>query len=261
VVIAGFLMGLASVIDIGPGVAFSVGFALYILLYLRSIRMLLLFGLGALPPLALHCLVQYTLWGSVLPVQMLKGTATKDYAGSYWDAKLAPDCWRIPRSYYWLLTLFSGRGLFVLSPILLVGSAALAGDIGRSVRRAQQTPGWRGAVKAAGAAAAPGYAACSVLFGIIFYLVYTSFLTPTNFNGSCFGMRYYVGFMPILAFYAARGYARWQDSERFRRMFFVLGIASLMFALIGMQRPWQLMENISNPAVRVVMTVLRGFRQ
>jgi hypothetical protein len=82
---------------------------------------------------------------------------------------------------------------------------------------------------------------------------------PTNFNGSCYGMRYYIGFMPVLAFYAARGYARWRGEERFQRQFWALAVASMLFALIGMQEPWQLMENNSNPAVQVLMSLLRGF--
>ncbi|MDP6107779.1 MAG: hypothetical protein QGI33_05015 [Candidatus Brocadiia bacterium] len=254
---AGCLMGLASVVDIGPGVAFSMGFGLYILLYLRSWRTLVLFGLGSIPPLALHCVVQYGIWGSVLPVQMMGGT--KDYAGSYWANKLPPDTWRVSRSYYWLLTLASGRGLFVLSPVLLVGMAALVDDVRRSLRAGRTGDGWRGILKARGPGAAPGYVALSVLFGVTFLVLYTSFAAPTNFNGSCFGMRYYIGFMPLLAFYAAHGYVRWRGSAKFRRIFYVLGIASVFFALVGMQEPWMLMENNANPAARVLMALLRGF--
>ncbi|MDP6439230.1 MAG: hypothetical protein QGH74_06330 [Candidatus Brocadiia bacterium] len=256
---AGFLMGLASVVDIGPGVAFAMGFGLYILLYLRSWRTLVLFGLGSIPPLALHCIVHYSIWGSVLPVQMMKRAGTRDYAGSYWQNMLPPDTWQIPRSYYWLLTLASGRGLFVLSPILLVGMAALVEDVRRSLRAGRTGEAWRGIFKARGPAAAPGYVALSVLFGVTFLILYTSFAAPTNFNGSCFGMRYYIGFMPLLAFYAARGYVRWCGSAKFRRVFYVLGIVSVFFALVGMQEPWMLMENNANPAVRVLMALLRGF--
>lgn len=253
---AGVLMGLASVIDIGPGVVFSVGFALYIVLYLRSWRTLALFGAGAVPALALHCIVQYRLWGTVLPVQLISGT--KDYPGSYWANKLPPDCWRIPRHYYWLLTLVSARGLFVLSPILIIGAAALTDDIRLSLRAARRGEGWRGLVRTGGPVAAPGYAALTALFGMVSYVLYTSFKAPTNFNGSCFGMRYYVGFMPILAFYAARAYVRWGDRPGFRKWFLALGAASVAFALIGMQQPWVLMEANSSPAVRALM-LMRGF--
>jgi len=243
---AGFLMGLAAVIDIGPGVAFSIGFGLYIILYLRSWRTLLVFGLWSIGPLAAHCIVQYMTFNSILPVQLIGGT--KDYAGSYWSHKVGPDTWQIPRTYYWLLTFFSARGLFILSPILLVGAAALARDIRHGLRL-------RGADRAQ---AGRGYVALAVLFGILFLFVYYSFMAPTNFCGSCFGFRWYIGFTPLLAFYAARGYAWCRATPGRRKVFYMLGVISVVYALIGMQSPWLLMENNPLPPVRMLM-LLRGF--
>lgn len=257
VLLAGFLMGLASVIDIGPGVAFVIAIGLYMVLRRRSWRALLLFALGSIPPLAVHCAVQYGIWGTVLPVQMIG--ATRSFPGNYWSHPGPPDSWHLSRSYYWLLTLMSGRGLLVLSPILLVGVAALADDVARSLRQGRTGPGWLGLAKAGGAAASEGYAALSVLFAIVFLVLYTSFSAPTNFNGSCYGMRYYIGFMPVLAFYAARGFVRWKDSKRFRVRFYALGLISMFFALAGMEHPWLLMENNLNPVVQVLMLALRGF--
>ena len=89
-------------------------------------------------------------------------------------------------------------------------------------------------------------------------MVYTGFLAPTNFNGSCFGMRYYVGFAPVLAWYAVRGWERWRGRPRFRRVFYALGLISLAFALTGMQQPWLLMENNPHPFVRGVVMLLGG---
>jgi hypothetical protein len=244
---AGFLMGLAAVVDIGPGFIFSIAFALYIALFLHSWRGLLLFGLGSLPPLGLHCLVQYETFGTILPVQMLAGT--KDYPGSYWHAPLEPDSWVIPRSRYWVLTLFSMRGLLVVSPILLVGAAGLIGTIRRAIRAA-------GAPEAD--AAGPAYAAVTVLFGVVFLVIYYSFVAEANFCGSCFGMRWYIGFTPLLSFYAASEYAQWRQSARFRAIFYMLGLVSLGYALIGMQQPWLLMEANPHPAVQC-LRVLRGF--
>jgi hypothetical protein len=243
---AGFLMGLAAVVDIGTGVAFAIGFGLYIIFYLRSLRTLIVFGFWSIGPLATHCIVQYMTFHSILPVQLIRGT--KDYAGSYWSHKVGPDTWQIPRSYYWLLTLFSARGLFVLSPILLVGAAALAGDVRQGLRL------W-GADRAQ---AGRGYVALAVLFGILFLFVYYAFKAPTNFCGSCFGFRWYIGFTPLLAFYAARGYVWCRAKPGRRKVFHVLGAISVIYALIGMQAPWLLMESNPLPPVRVLM-LLRGF--
>jgi len=239
--LAGFLMGLAAVVDIGPGFIFSVAFGLYVLCYLRSWRVLLWFVLASVPPLALHCAVQYETFGTILPVQMLGGVM--DYEGSYWHAPIGPDAWEIPRYKYWLLTLFSARGLFVLSPILLVGAAGLA----RAVREAARPQ-----------RAGHGYVALTVLFGMAFLFVYYSFIAGTSFGGACFGMRWYIGFVPLLSFYAARDYGASRGSHRFRSVFYLLGVISVMYALVGMQHPWLLMENNPHPAVQALM-LLRGF--
>ena len=244
---AGFLMGLAAVTDIGPGFVFSIAFALYILFYLRSWRTLFLFGMWSVGPLAVHCAVQYRTFGSILPVQLIAGM--KDYPGSYWHHTVGPDTWRVPRSYYWALTLFSGRGLFTLSPILLVGASGLARDIARCARA-----GARDRTEAG-----RGYVALTVLFGIGFLFGYYCFMAGTNFGGSCYGFRWYIGFSPLLAFYAARSYPRLRESAAARTVFYVLGLVSLMYALIGMQHPWLLMENNPHPAVQFLMVALRGF--
>ena len=236
---AGFMMGLAAVTDIGHGFIFSICFALYILVRMRSWRTLLFYAVGGVLPLAVHCAVQYPLWHSILPVQMLPGVG--DYPHSYWVRPAAPDSWHVARSRYWLLTLFSMRGLFTLSPVLLVGAAAMAHDIGRL--RTED----RGRA----------LAALSVLGGMLFLVGYYSFRAGTNFGGSCFGFRWYIGFTPLLAFYSARGYAMWRERARFRTIFYALAAVSLMYAAIGMRHPWLLMEANGHPAVQV-LRALRG---
>ncbi len=251
---AGFLMGLSAAVDVGHGVMFALAFGLYLLFYVRSWRALFCFGLGSIPPLAVHCAVQYSIWGSILPVQMMGGT--KDYPLSYWHVMFGPDAWCIPRSYYWLLTLFSTRGLFVLSPILLVGVACLVGGAARAMRG-----GRADAAAASGAEDGEegrGYAALTVLFGVVLLCGYFSFVAATNFGGWCFGFRYYVGFAPLLAFYAARAYEEHRDDLRFRVVFYVLGLISLTYALMGARYTWDRMESIAHPAVRI-LRVLRGF--
>ena len=255
---AGFMMGLATVVDCGHGFAFSIAFGVYALLYLRSPRALVFYALGSVPPLAAHCIVQYSIWGSVLPVQMIEGT--KDYQGSYWRYAGPPDSWRIRRSYYWLLTLFSARGLFILSPVLLIGAAALARDVQKFFKPSVE-PAEAGGTSAAQRSGqlGRGWAAICLLGGIAFLFVYHWFMAPTNFCGSCFGFRWFIGFTPLLAFYAARGYMQWKDNPRFRRFFYALGLISVTYALIGMRGPWMLMEGNPHPAVRFLVLLLRGF--
>ncbi|MGD2174524.1 MAG: hypothetical protein PVJ27_03900, partial [Candidatus Brocadiaceae bacterium] len=244
---AGLLTGLAAVVDVGHGFIFGIAFGLYIVFYLRSFSSLVWFGIGSIPPLALHCIVQYRIWGSILPVQMIPGT--RDYALSYWRCRMGADAWDIPRTYYWLLTLFSTRGLFVLSPVLLLGAAGIVGE----VREACGSSGPEEAPEAA-----PAFPALTVTFAVAFLFVYYSFLANTNFCGACFGFRWYIGFTPLLAFYAVRCYARNRGRTWVRRAFYVLGLISLMYALIGMQDQWTLMEMNPHPAVQA-LRLLRGF--
>lgn len=252
---AGALMGLAAVVDIGHGFIFAVAFGLYLLLYQRSWRAALAYGLGAAPLLLLHSIVQFSIWGSILPVQMLEGT--KDYALSYWRQPSGPDAWRIPRSRYWFLTLFSMRGLFTLSPVLLFGLAGLLGDLAEAWRAEEGMPS-PGLLGRARSGAGRGYAALSVLFGIGFLFWYFSFNAPTNFCGACFGFRWYIGFTPLLGFYAARAYARWRHVRRVRVLFYALGAVSLAYAVVGMRYTWGLMEAIDHPMVEILRP-LRGF--
>jgi hypothetical protein len=200
--------------------------------------------------------VQYAVWGSILPVQLLGGT--KNYPGSYWFHRIGPDAWKIPRGYYWFLTLFSMHGLFVLSPILLVGMARLFTDIRTAFRRERQCGG-----RAFRLLAAPspetgqGYAALCVLFGMCFLIAFYSIRPATHFGGACFGMRWYIGFVPILALYAARGFISWRGRRWFRNTFYTLGVISLTYAVIGMRWTWVTMEVNDHPLVRLLMP-LRG---
>jgi hypothetical protein len=255
--LAGCLMGFGAVVDIGHGFIFGIMTGLYLLLYVRSFRTLLFFGLGSIPPLALHCAVQFAAWGSILPVQMLGGT--KNYPGSYWFHRIGPDAWKIPRTYYWFLTLFSMHGLFVLSPILLVGAARLFADIGDALRR-----DWRAGGRMLRLLGGPnegtgrGYAAFSVLFAMCFLIGYYSFRPATHFGGACFGMRWYIGFTPVLSYYAARGYVSWSGRPWFRCVFYAVGAFSLTYAAIGMRWTWVVMETSQHPLVQALMP-LRGF--
>jgi hypothetical protein len=243
--VAGFLMGLAATIDIGHGFAFALAFGLYMLFYMRSVRTIVMFGLGSIAPLACHCALQYPIWGSVLPVQMIEGT--KDFPHSYWRTPIGPDAWRVPAWKYWFITLISMRGLFVLSPVLVFGAAQLVADVRDCAQK-----------KLARTEAGKGYAAASVLFGIVFLIAYYALVADRNFGGSCYGMRWYIGFMPLLAWYAAMSYTECRGEARVRRLFYVLGVISVAYALVGMADPWMLMENNPHPLVRALMP-LRGF--
>ncbi|MBS3763016.1 MAG: hypothetical protein KGZ25_06905 [Planctomycetes bacterium] len=244
---AGLLMSLATVVGWADGLAFSLAFGLYLIFYVRAWRSIAAYCLGAIPLLALHCALQYPIWHTVVPFELIG--ATGHHAGPYLELSLRQFTWAIPRYKYWLLTLISTQGLFVLSPIVLIGVAG----IGDAVRGSWH--GWREGERSD---ASRGHVALTVVFGIILLVSYYSFFSRRDLGGACFGFRQYIGFIPLLSYYAVSYYSRHRDETYFQAFFYLCGIISLMYALIGMQKPWTLMENNMHPAVQALLRI-RGF--
>lgn len=256
---AGFACSLATMIDCGPGFFFSIAFGVYVLIRQRSIKCAAAFCAAGLLPLAAHSLYQVPAFGTVLPAQFVK--TSRDYPFSYWSNRLGPDTWAISRSRYWLLTLFSMRGLFVLSPVLLIGAAALLDDLrgaSHACRRVAADEEDEGA-ESPGDARGRQWAAAVCLGAMAMVFAYVSFRAPTNFGGHSFGMRYYIGFTPLLAFYAIRGYARWREVVWFRYTFWAMAITSVAFAISGMPNPWVNMDAPNAPPLVRALRFLRGF--
>ncbi len=241
---SGLMMGSALVIDVPAGGAFGLMLGLYLLFYVRSWKHFILFGLGSIPPILLHCALQYSIWGTVLPVQLMGGLG--GFEGSYWQNPVGADAWVISRWKYWLLTLFSMRGLFVLSPVLLFGVAGLVDRVKEGLTSGTDTE------------CRKAFGALTATFAIIIMIAYYSLEAPDSFGGSCYGMRWYIGFIPVLSWYAIDYFASHKSDEKVRRLFYLLGLISLTYALIGMQDPWLQMELNPHPAVQILQFI-RGF--
>lgn len=232
VLLAGFLMAMAVTIDCGPGFVFSIAFGTYLLVYVRSLKYLAFFALGSIPPLAFHCIVQYQTYGTILPVQFYS------YMYEFEGGLLrGPQGFDIPRWKYWFLTLFSTRGLFTISPILLFGACGIIHEIKKGGKHI--------------------YPALAVSLGSAYVFFHHSFRSSTNFGGACYGFRSYIGFIPLLAFFAARYFTDLEDPKD-RRIFYALGSISLLAALIGTRAPWTYMEHFNHPYVRFLL-LFRGF--
>jgi len=244
--LAGCLLALAMTIDCGAGFCFTAGFGMYALLRLRPRRLLVSMALGAVPVLLLHSIVQQSLFDTIFPVQMKWDTYFM-YPYSYWLNPLGEDAYAIPRTYYWLLTLFGNHGLFLLSPILLVGAGAMIHDIVHPGPD-EETP-WRARRDAQ---AHRAYAGLAVLLSLVLLVFYWGVLARPNFGGGCFGLRYYLGCTPVLALYSARGWALWKGRRRFRMAFAAIAAISLFYALLGTQYPWRGMVLQPHPAVRML---------
>ncbi|MFH2010925.1 MAG: hypothetical protein ABI333_30275 [bacterium] len=143
-----------------------------------------IFLLGAVGPAALHLALTWVSTGGPLPVQLRPELWS--YEGSYWNAPRSWDALQEPKWRYGLLCFFGGRGLFTLTPVLLLALPALWRGLWRG------TIGWRDG--------APGRAetvAVSVGFlGLASFII----LRTNNYGGGHYGMRWFLMMVPLLLF-------------------------------------------------------------
>jgi hypothetical protein len=186
---AGFLAGLASVLDFG---AAAFGVTLFVLLLTRpDRRRVTAFVLGALTPLALHLLLTYISTGSLVPLYLRR--EVYDYPGSYWRHPTGVEALHEPKIIYFMNLTIGHHGLFSTTPALAVG-------VYEASRRILGTPEAR---------------AHALALLIPFLLVFLVYLFKTsNYGGVCRGFRWMLFCMPPFfayfgLFMARRGLDRW----------------------------------------------------
>jgi hypothetical protein len=138
---------------------------------------------GAAGPAIVHLALTWISTGSVLPVQLRP--ELWHYEGSYWNHPQSWDALNQPKWLYGLLCFFGGRGLFTMTPVLLLALPAL----------------WRGLRRGAGVAwptDAPGRAeAVTVLTGFVGLATFI-ILRTNNYGGGHYGMRWFLLMVPLL---------------------------------------------------------------
>jgi len=139
--------------------------------------------LGAAGPAALHLGLTWWSTGGVLPVQLRP--ALWHFDGSYWNQPKSWDALAQPKWQYGLYCFLGGRGLFTLTPMLLLAVPAL----------------WRGLRRGAGATwsgDAPGRAeTVAVLAGFVGLATFI-ILRTNNYGGGHYGMRWFLMMVPLL---------------------------------------------------------------
>ncbi len=139
--------------------------------------------LGAAGPAALHLGLTWISTGGVLPVQLR--TELWHFEGSYWNHPKSWDALDEPKWQYGLQCFFGGRGLFTLTPVLLLALPAL----------------WRGLRRGAGShwpEGAPGRAeTVTVLAGFVGLATFI-ILRTNNYGGGHYGMRWFLMMVPLL---------------------------------------------------------------
>ncbi len=141
--------------------------------------------LGAAGPAAVHLVLTWWSTGGVLPVQLRK--SLWHFEGSYWNQPKSWDALDQPKWQYGLYCFFGGRGLFTLTPVLLLALPAL----------------WRGLRRGGGAIArwpdgTPGRAETVAVLAGFAGLATFIILRTNNYGGGHYGMRWFLMMVPLL---------------------------------------------------------------
>jgi hypothetical protein len=178
---------------------------------------------GAALPAALHLWLNHRTTGSVLPVQLRP--ELWHFAGSYWNEPRSWDALREPKWQYALQCFFGGRGLFTLTPVLLLSLVGLGWGLvrggGRSGGRGQGggRGGGRGRHRGGGAARESGFGAFfggaparaeTVTIALGFAALVTYIVLGTNnYGGGHYGMRWFLMAVPLLFLLLVPVLERW----------------------------------------------------
>lgn len=139
--------------------------------------------LGVAGPAALHLALTWWSTGGVLPVQLRQ--ELWHFEGSYWNQPKSWDALDQPKWQYGLYCFFGGRGLFTLTPVLLLALPAL----------------WRGLRQGAGVAwpqDVPGRAETVTVLAGFAGLATFIVLRTNNYGGGHYGMRWFLMMVPLL---------------------------------------------------------------
>jgi hypothetical protein len=158
--------------------ALAMGLLMIGLLLWRNWRTGLLAGAMMLLPFIPTLLVYHAISGEWKPFYM-QGKLYR-FEGSYWNKPRDSDTLLEPQALYFVKTLFGPKGLFVVTPLLLL---PIAGVVQRLRNR---LPAWL-----------PMMSVLAIGIGII--IAYIGLRTH-NYGGDCIGMRWHIVFMPLLMF-------------------------------------------------------------
>lgn len=208
---AGLAIGVAVAVDLLPGL----GFVPFVALALafekdgRSAR-LLRFAAGLVPGFAGLLATNVATTGSWRTPKLMPGAVDLSaQAGPSVAGVLLPDSWLYP-----VELLLGSHGLFVVSPILLLGAAGLW----RATR--SEAPRERRFWRAMAAAMVAQFLGHALLAG--------------SYGGWSYGYRYLLPIQPLLLFAGAHAL----EAPRRRTVFAALLVPSVVFAALGAYHPW-----------------------
>lgn len=215
-ILAGFLSGIAAMVDPPPGAAFTAAFAVYIIYKKRKILPALWFGLAAIPPLIVHSWANINIHGSIFPVNVVP-EYFKYYGAVFDESNLSGvvinDSLKEIVTYGFGL-FFGQRGLFPYTPLLLFAVYGLYKTIKGGVHRDK---------------------ALVVLIPILFISAFYIWRTQ-NYGGGSYGIRFFLPFVPVL--YVMTIFI-WDlfDKKIYKTLFIAAAGISFIVAVIGLYKP------------------------
>ncbi len=214
---SGLFFGFAAAADVPTGI-FLLGFAILVFLHFDSTPGRAMFLVAALIPIGSHFVINYTISGSLLPVQIFPEYFT--YDGSPWDEKALLSGVGANSPFFTLKysvnCLFGVRGFVWYNPLLPV----FVGLLYQNVRGKHQFQRESIVIM------------ISILILVGYYFIFSS-----NYGGDSYSIRWFVPCLPFLFFYS-------YDIEKVMTSYgsklgiYGLVVLATIIALIGAINPW-----------------------
>ncbi|WP_435016648.1 hypothetical protein TA3x_004221 [Tundrisphaera sp. TA3] len=228
---SGLLAGLAATVDLPAGCWMLAGLGLIQAIRVRSVPWAFL--LGALGPLALHCVLQSRVTGTPLPAEMYPEAF--NYPGSYWATPEGTWKERGPRGWFALELLVGPQGWLTVTPVLVVGLVGVAAAMAR------RGDPMRPAAWLVGSSA------------VVLVAYYTWGVRRLDFAGASFGTRHLLAISPLVYVFAVVAASRLRAWWAVALMAPLLAVG-FVYAYAGMKDPWSRIEKreATEPALRAL---------
>lgn len=222
--ISGLFLASAAVTDPPAGIAFGGAVFLYMIVRKTPIRVIMIFLLGGSIPGIIHSAANYTISGSIFPVNIKPEFF--QYPGAVFDESnlsgVVSNSSLKEILIYSFNCLIGARGWFLYTPLLIFGVA-----------------GWRIALKSKD----DEFRAWTVILPTLLVLGFYLWRTQ-NYGGHSYGVRFFLAITPPL-FVGIAYLWRVIERKRWRGWFMAAGVWSFLIASIGLPRP------LSNPQLSI----------
>ena len=214
---SGLFFGLAASMDM-PTSIFLLGFGLLVIYKWRLTTPTLLFSAGAFIPLAIHLTVNYSIGGTLLPLQINPEFFV--FEGSVWTESSALSGVSINSPLftlqYALMSLFGYKGFVWYNPLLLILTPLLISNIHRGKFLQLET--------------------LVILVSSVILMSYY-FLFSSNYGGWSYSIRWFVPVLPLVFFYLF-DLESLKNRPWVKTILPILIVCSVSIAVIGLVNPW-----------------------